>query len=135
MHSDIVFRWYQGGRKVSSWTNQRGGKMTTAISQHDGEAYSLRLLFPCRGIDKLRLCKYLDPKIRNEEIERYRVVERSRPYDIEFAEIVFIRVIQLLVNQYSSRILHHAKQQHRTANELVSQYAIACQTWQQFPTH
>src|SRR5208337_1206706 len=28
MNSDMMLRWYQGGRKVSSPTSQRGGKMT-----------------------------------------------------------------------------------------------------------
>jgi hypothetical protein len=32
MHSDIVLRWYQGGRNVFSWTNQRGGNITTEVS-------------------------------------------------------------------------------------------------------
>ncbi len=34
MNSLITLRWYQGGRKVSSATSQRGGKMTkSALAQ------------------------------------------------------------------------------------------------------
>ena len=36
MNSDMMLRWYQGGRKVSSPTSQRGGKITKSALARPG---------------------------------------------------------------------------------------------------
>jgi hypothetical protein len=64
MHSDIVLRWYQGGRNVSSWTNHLGGKMTTTIRLTRVRWHNLRWRFQCRGIDMSIQYRYLDPFVR-----------------------------------------------------------------------
>ena len=38
MNSDITLRWNQGGRKVSSATSQRGGKITKSTLAWPGDS-------------------------------------------------------------------------------------------------
>src|SRR5580700_3672685 len=38
MNSDMMLRWYQGGRKVSSPTSQRGGKITKSTLARPGDS-------------------------------------------------------------------------------------------------
>src|ERR1700733_8013256 len=38
MNSDMMLRWYQGGRKVSSPTSQRGGKITKSTLARPGSS-------------------------------------------------------------------------------------------------
>jgi hypothetical protein len=68
MNSDMMFLWYQGGRKVSSAGSQRGGKITKSM---------------------FAVPSTPEGAVRTVKMRRVRVIEEDRAYGAEGPQVVF----------------------------------------------